>query len=197
MKKLYLYIFLVLMWCNAGFAEKISLRDIKLGEKLTRYFTSSQISEFNYNNQKSWSEIYSYEKKYSVMIIAKSKSPNIYKENYDYAQIFYENLNDKIVSFVGINENFDGVEGLKNCVNYRDKKISEYKRNKVIANLERFPVKRVIRENRVSEDSVWFENNILKFDIGFLCYIYPNDDNDFRLDYSTQLFNKWVEDNAP
>ena len=122
---------------------------------------------------------------------------NTYKENYDIVQIFYENQNDKIVSFVGVNENFDGVEGLKNCINYRDKKISEYKRSKVIANLERLPVKRVIRENRVSEDSVWFENNILKFDIGFLCYIYPNDDNDFRLDYSTQVFNKWAEDNTP
>ena len=185
------------MFCNVGVAEEISIKDIKLGKKLTNYFTSNQISEFNYNNQGEFKEVYSYEKKYSIMIIKNSILQNIYKESYDSVQIYYENQNNKVVSVVGVNQNFDGKEGLKNCIKYRDEQISEYKKNKVIFHLEKHPVKRVIRENKISEDSVWFKNNILKFDIGFLCYIYPNDRNNFRLDYSYQIFNKWVEEHNP
>ncbi len=34
------------MWCNVGFAELISITDIKIGDKVTEHFTSKQISEY-------------------------------------------------------------------------------------------------------------------------------------------------------
>ena len=33
------------MWCNVGFAEKISFLDIKIGDKITDHFTSNQINK--------------------------------------------------------------------------------------------------------------------------------------------------------
>ena len=43
MKKLSLYIFLVLMWCNVGFAELIIFSDIKVGEKVSKYINDQQV----------------------------------------------------------------------------------------------------------------------------------------------------------
>ena len=34
------------MWCNVGFAEKISFLDIKIGDKITDHFTSNQINKY-------------------------------------------------------------------------------------------------------------------------------------------------------
>ena len=34
------------MWSNIGFAKMINFNDIKIGEKITKYFTSQQISEY-------------------------------------------------------------------------------------------------------------------------------------------------------
>ena len=60
MKKLTLYIFLVLMWCNVGFAELISITDIKIGDRVSEYFTSKQISEYYIDNAEKTSKVREY-----------------------------------------------------------------------------------------------------------------------------------------
>jgi len=56
MKKLSLYIFLVLMWCNVGFAEEISYNslneNIKKGYKITKETSSQKIKTFTLKNGK-------------------------------------------------------------------------------------------------------------------------------------------------
>ena len=56
MKKLSLYIFLVLMWCNVGFADKISYdslnENIKKGYKITKETSSQKIKTFTLKNGK-------------------------------------------------------------------------------------------------------------------------------------------------
>ena len=47
MKKLSLYIFLVLMFCNVGYAEKIYLKDIKINSNITNYFSPKEIDLYN------------------------------------------------------------------------------------------------------------------------------------------------------
>ena len=56
MKKLFLYIFLVLMWCNVGFADEISYNslneNIKKGYKITKETSSQKIKIFTLKNGK-------------------------------------------------------------------------------------------------------------------------------------------------
>ena len=56
MKKLSLYVFLVLMWCNVGFADEISYNslneNIKKGYKITKETSSQKIKTFTLKNGK-------------------------------------------------------------------------------------------------------------------------------------------------
>ena len=56
MKKLSLYIFLVLMWCNVGFADEIDYNslneNIKKGYKITKETSSQKIKTFTLKNGK-------------------------------------------------------------------------------------------------------------------------------------------------
>ena len=56
MKKLSLYIFLVLMWGNVGFADEVSYRslneNIKKGYKITKETSSQKIKTFTLKNEK-------------------------------------------------------------------------------------------------------------------------------------------------
>ena len=56
MKKLSLYIFLGLLWCNVGFADEISYNslneNIKKGYKITKETSSQKIKTFTLKNGK-------------------------------------------------------------------------------------------------------------------------------------------------
>ena len=56
MKKLSLYIFLGLLWCNVGFADEISYdslnENIKKGYKITKETSSQKIKTFTLKNGK-------------------------------------------------------------------------------------------------------------------------------------------------
>ena len=70
MKKLSLYVFLVsLLFFKNVLADQLYLSDVKLGTKLTDYFTTAQISKYNANNDKTNMPFYSYEGKYSILEI--------------------------------------------------------------------------------------------------------------------------------
>ena len=53
MKKLSLYIFLVLMFCNIGSAEnKIILKDLKINSNITNYFSQKEIDLYRYDEDR-------------------------------------------------------------------------------------------------------------------------------------------------
>ena len=56
MKKLSLYIFLVLMWCNVGFAVDVDYNslneNLKKGYKITKETSSQKIKTFTLKNEK-------------------------------------------------------------------------------------------------------------------------------------------------
>ena len=103
MKKLSLYIFLVLMFCNVGFAEKISFLDIKIGDKITDHFTSNQINKYYMDDEENTTNskgerVYGREVIYSFLAIIDDRE--IFKEDYSNSgiQIYYENDNLQNIS---------------------------------------------------------------------------------------------------
>ena len=197
MKKLPLYIFLFFSWFNFNnvLADQFLLSDIKLENKLTEYFTSAQISKYNING-KTRLPFYSYEGKYSMIQL--KKKDEFFNDDYDYVQITYLNKNDEIhyISAV-VDFQFDNKEGLNQCLNFKDKKLSEYKQNKTLIGLEKNITENFTHKmSGTKENGAWYENKFLGFRIGFLCLTYPksaNIDHDFRLDYHTFEANDWLQ----
>ena len=92
MKKLSLYIFLILMFCNVGFAELIIFSDIKIGEKVSKYFNDQEISQYYVSDSKDNAAgviIFDKDKKYSYLLFL--KEDRIFKGNFEFYQIYYEN----------------------------------------------------------------------------------------------------------
>ena len=88
MKKIFPYAFLLLMWCNDGFAEKISFIDIKIGDKISKYFNSQQISKYYVSNAEpspSGERLFGKDLKYSFIAII--FEDRIFAEDYNFFQI--------------------------------------------------------------------------------------------------------------
>ena len=166
MKKLSLYIFLVLMWCNVGFAEKISLIDIKIGDSVTENFSTIQIIENYVDNDVMEEDIRVYGKNYKYSYIAFVNDGTF--KNYEYIQIYYETKTDKIVSTTGIYEMSDESD----CISKRNKLASEYqKKNRITSLFTREEDTHILPDGQVDRYIV-FENKKKQF--VFRCYIYPD-----------------------
>ena len=194
MKKLY-YLYFILFFSTNAIAQQISLSDIKIGSKLSDYFTTSEISKHNINDITDL-PFYSYDGKYSMVQF--KKQDNIFKGEYDYIQITYSNKNDEIhyISAV-VDFQFDNKEGLNECLNYKDKKVFEYTKQKTLKDLKKNITNLTHNISGTKENGIWFNNSLLKFSIGFVCLTYPKSasiDNDFRLDYHTFEANDWLQD---
>ena len=93
MKKLYYYFNFILFFSTNALAQQISLSDIKIGSKLTNYFTSNEISKYyqddmekNAKGEKVWSK----DLKYSAVAFY----GNEIGDDHDFIQIYYENETD-------------------------------------------------------------------------------------------------------
>ena len=184
MKKLSLYIFLVLMWCNVGFAEEKSLIDIKIGDSITEHFSTNQIIENYVDDDVTEEDIRVYGKNYKYSFIAFVNDGTL--EDYDYIQVYYETKTDKIVSKGGIYE----VSDESDCISKRDKLVSEYKKNNRITSIfskiedmHEFP-------DGMVDKYISFDNNKKVF--GFSCYIYPDGSIENRSQVYTHKFNDHV-----
>ena len=187
MKKLFLYIFLVLMWCNVGVAELIIFSDIKIGDKISKYFNSQQISQyfiFNPEPTPSGERIFGKDLKYSI--IAMLSKDNVFEENYNAFQIYYENKSEKIVSLSGIDVSPD----IDSCLKKRSEKVLEYKSKNRITSLF---------NKQESEDT--FSDGVKTYNVGFYgpaklfvfsCYVYSNDDVEYSLTIYENEYNSFV-----
>ena len=192
MKKLTFYFLVSLFFITNVLADQFLVSDIKLGTKITDYLTTAQISKYNINDAESDTPFYSYDGKYSWIMIHKKE--NIYKDDYDYAQFFYANKNDEIVTVSAVVDyQFDHSEGLNECIEYRNRKLSEYKRKKLIIRLKQ-KNRNFTHENGAEEDSVFFQDALNRYTIAFTCFSYLNNDNDFRFEYTDFDYNKWLID---
>ena len=180
MKKLFLYIFLFLIWCNVGFAEKIYLKDIKINSNITNYFSPKEIDLYN-------TEIdgkYGKKRKYSYLYITNPKEK--FDENFTLVMIAFENKSWKVQYSAGL------FEDLNNCIKFRDDQIKLYK-NQLIG-YESYEGTSKHDDGVRQEIVVFTKNNIRK---KFTCDYYPDSSEyagtvDFRIDSLTNSFNTWV-----
>ena len=186
MKKLSLYVFLVLMWCNVVVAEKISLIDIKIGDKISEYFNSQQISKYyvNAGPSPSGEKLFGKDLKYSF--IAMTSEDKIFEGDYAFYQIYYENNSKKIVSLSGIDISPD----VDSCLKKRSEKVSEYKSKNRITSLF---------NKQESEDT--FLDGVKTYNVGFYgprkifafsCYVYPDDNVEYSFTIYENEYNSYI-----
>ena len=129
MKKLTFYFLVSLFFITNVLADQLVVSDIKVRSKLTDYFSTAQISKYNINDKRTDTPFYSYDGKYSFLHIVKES--NLYKDDYDWIHIHYANNNDEIVNIGAVSDyKFDNSNGFNQCIKFRNKKVSEYKKKK-------------------------------------------------------------------
>ena len=187
MKKLSLYVFLVLMCCNVVVAEKISLIDIKIGDKISKYFNSQQISKYYVSNadlSPSGEKLFGKDLKYSF--IGMTSEDKIFVGDYAFYQIYYENNSKKIVSLSGTDISPD----VDSCLNKRSEKVSEYKSKNRITSLF---------NKHESEDT--FSDGVKTYNVGFYgprkifafsCYVYPDDNVEYSFTIYENEYNSYI-----
>ena len=186
MKKLSLYVFLVLMCCNVVVAEKISLIDIKIGDKISKYFNSQQISKYYVNADPSPSgeKLFGKDLKYSF--IAMTSEDKIFVGDYAFYQIYYENNSKKIVSISGTDISPD----IDSCLKKRSEKVSEYKSKNRITSLF---------NKHESEDT--YPDGVKTYNVGFYgprkifafsCYVYPDDSVEYSFTIYENEYNSYI-----
>ena len=172
------------MWCNVGFAEKKSLIDIKIGDKITEHFSTYFIIE-NYRDDDVMEDdirVYGKNYKYSFMTFVNDGT----FENYDFIQIYYETKTDKIVSTGGIFEASDE----SSCISKRNKLASEYKKkNRITSIFTRYEDTHKFPDGLVDKYII-FDNKKKSF--GFKCYIPTEGTPHLRVQISTHKFDDYV-----
>lgn len=179
MKKLSLYAFLGLIWCNVGFTQQLNLTDLKLNENINNYFFNQEITEYSHEG-----DGYGIDSAYSVLFIPKSKLKN---KEYDSITIAFDNKSKKIVYYAGFVEKF---KNLNKCLEYRDKQITKNKNKYLLKN----PQDQTSTHNDgMIQKTIRFSQ--LYSSAAFSCDYLENTKNsrvDYRFDVLTDKFNKWV-----
>ena len=170
------------MWCNVGFAEKLSLMDIKIGDKISKHFNSQQISKYYVSNagkSPSGERLFGKDLKYSF--IAMINEDGIFSEDYNFFQIYYENDSKKIVSISGTDFSSDK----DTCLKKRNNKVSEYKsKNRITTLFNKNETTSAYPDGTTTYDVAFHGPNKI---FTFSCYVYlPNMDKD--VEYSLTIY---------
>ena len=99
---------LTLLFNGNVYANKISLIDIKIGDKMNDHFSNKQISKYYVENPTrtpSGERIMGKDLTYSF--IALESKEGVFNKDYDFYQIYYENDTKKIVSISGTDKTTD------------------------------------------------------------------------------------------
>ena len=182
------------MWCNTGFAKEIYFKDIKIGDKISKYFNSDQISKYYILSSEKTPKgelVFGKNKQYSFIGILKKE--NVFNEDYDAFQIYYENSTKKIVSISGI----DKVSTKNECLKKRQNTVSAYQAANRITTLFNKEEDRHTFPDGMKDYYINFYGKKTLF--VFSCYIYPNDmvEHSFTIyenNYNDYIFKKFNEE---
>jgi len=181
------------MFCNVGFAELISFSNIKIGDKITEYFNSQQISKYYVFDEEKTPKgevLYGKDKKYSYIEIF--SSDKIFKEEYDFIHLYYENDTKKIVSIAG----GDNHSSLDDCLKKRNNLVSEYQQKNRITSLFNKQENNNNLPDGTKDYNIGFYGKTI---FAFHCYVLPNGEVShhvalYETNYNDYVFKKWNEE---
>jgi len=176
------------MFYNVGFAELIKLKDIKLGDNMSEYFSDQIISD---NDQSPFADknskgerVFGTDLKYNY--IGFVKEDEIFDQEFLYIQVYYETASNKIVSLSGIDE-FSTKE---KCIAKRSIDVADYKKKRRITTL--FNERKDIQKGGMGQidDYVLFLGKSKYF--AFSCVTYTDGIIENRLDIVDLDFNEYT-----
>ena len=186
MKKLSLYIFLVLMWCNVGFADDISdfeIEGISIGDNVSEFFTEMQIIQntvkYHTNNK---------------FITLEFNNLDFFK-TYGALQVAYKSENKIISEITGLILYKYNIE---DCYEKMDMVINDILNSiNVIDKTDKIVQK--LRQDSSGKSEMTIVQ--LYFDSGYCqigCYDWSDEKgwtDNFRVTIRTNEFSKWSEEN--
>ena len=184
MKKLYYYFFIFLFFSTNALAQQISLSDIKIGSKLTDYFTSNEISKYYQDNMEKnakGEDVWGKDFKYSAVAFY----GNEIGDDHDFIQIYYENKTYKIVAISAATTNLE----LNQCIQLRDNKVSKHVAKKLLLNFTKDKDSHTFPDG-MKDDFVIFRG--IKTNVGFRCYIYEDGNIVYRYSDIEHNYNDWL-----
>ena len=188
MKRLFLYIFVSLIWINISYAQKISFFDIKIEDKITDHFTYQQIDQ-NYTlgePTQSGEIVYGKDKIYSYITILNEDGIFIEDFSRSAAQIYYENKTDKIVSIGKVEISLN----LNDCIAQRDQDALNYKKKNTISSLFNEYKDTYQFPDGIVDHFISYEGK--DKDFSFRCYAYPDGDVTKRFQVFLHEFNDYI-----
>ena len=183
MKKLY-YLYFILFFSTNAIAQQISLSDIKIGSKLSDYFTFNEISKYyrdDMENNAKGEKIWGKDLKYSAIAFY----GNEIGDDHDFIQIYYENETDKIVAISAAITNLE----LNQCIQLRDNKVSKHVAKKLLLNFTKDKNSHTFPDG-MKDEYVIFRG--IKTNVGFRCYIYEDGDIVYRYSDVENDYNEWL-----
>ena len=184
MKKLYYYFYFILFFSTNALAQQISLSDIKIGSKLTDYFTSNEISKYYQDNMEKnakGEDVWGKDLKYSAVAFY----GNEIGDDHDFIQIYYENKTYKIVAISAATTNLE----LNQCIQLRDNKVSKHVAKKLLLNFIKDKDSHTFPDG-MKDDFVIFRG--IKTNVGFRCYIYEDGNIVYRYSDIEHNYNDWL-----
>ncbi len=179
MKKLSLYIFLVLIWCNVGIAEEISeikVEGMSIGDSLLEYFTEEEIQEATVPGV--------YPDKFEVTY-------NIKKTfRYDFITVTYK-FNDKKYKIYGISTGLKFSNDIQDCYKEQNEIVKE-----ISINWKHWGILPFEKKNNSTYKPVTFEDR--KGDaISISCYYFPENtaSNNLKISLDSREFKNYLKKN--
>ena len=188
MKKLSFTIFLIFFWCNIGFAKPIDFSDLKIGEKVSKYFNEEQISKFYMSDRIYYPDdviVHDKDKKYSYLQFL--KADGIFDEKFpgDAYQVYYENKSKKLVGITRIMD----VNSNNECFQKRKTDVDKYKnKNRINSLFNRVQDKHTFPDGMI-DDYIMF--SIKEKYIAFSCYIF-DDKTEYRVEALENNYNDYI-----
>ena len=168
--------------------KNISFFNLHFNDKVTDYFNQKTIDDY-YNTEFS-TNIWCKTNKYSFLNIP--KSANIFKDDFDWLQIYYENKTNKITYISG------AYQDVKNIIDLRDKKFLEFK-SKFDTSKLIYDHSEKVKHIDKTGDSLDNEENFKAYEdpknknmIKFSCLFYEKEKNELRIDFMTLEFEEFL-----
>ena len=174
----------ILFFSNVVLCKELTLFDFIIGSKLTKHFSSTEISRYyqddmekNAKGEKVWGK----NLKYSAIAFYGTEIGDAH----DIIQIYFENATDKIVATSGLITDLEFDE----CIKIRDFNSYTHESKKLLVNFSKEENYHNFPDGMADHYIAYYGE---KFNITFRCYVYEDGRTVFRYSSIEKNYNDWV-----